>query len=224
MSSNIFLETLRIIYKSKINLILSVLLFFIAISIYTYAILNTGTIETFFQTPILLLVGQVFFTVLNSALIAIATTLFVYLFRKEKKNSNVSFLSVFSALFVSVASTGCYICGTVLLPFLGIAASFATLPLGGLEVKILTVFLLVYSINDLSKKVLGICDYKDNKIYRISLGQKDISIQGSIFSKFKPFLITFSILTLIFALPFIVPQSLKKEVNASNICEHYVHN
>ncbi len=220
-SSKILKNALKLVYTDRFSLVVSAIAFSLSLLLYIFAILQTGTLETFFiMTPFPLLLAQIILSVGNSVLIAISFTFFIYLYRKQKEHSETTFISVISAIFLSVAATGCYVCGTVLLPFLGVAASFAALPFGGLEVKFLTALLLLYSLNDLTNKVLGICFYESNKIYKVIVGNKQLKIKGSTMSQIKPLLVTLFLVMLIFALPFIIPDSIKKDVSASNSCNH----
>ncbi len=215
------INALKVVFQSRAMIISGFSFFTLSMGMYIFAILQTGTFESFFElTPFPILLAQIVLSLLNSILIAIALTFFIYVFRKANEHSELSFLSVISALFLSVASTGCYVCGTVLLPFLGVAASFAALPFGGLEIKFLTVFLLLYSINDLSQKVLGICKYSSDKMYSVKFGQRAFKIRGALLAQLKPIVITIVFLILILTLPVLIPDSLKQEVNASNSCNH----
>lgn len=211
----------KITFNSPKRILIGVFVFILSLILYAYAISETGTFETFFkESPILIVILQIVFGILNSILISIATVEFIHIFTTEHKQSGVSIFGVVSALFFSVASTGCYVCGTVLFPVLGVAASFASLPLGGLEVKILTAFMLLYSVNDLSQKVLGICYYDKNKIYKFQLGTGSLNISAVTVNNIKPIFITGGFIILIVLLPYIVPEGLRTDFSADNVCDH----
>ncbi|MCA9386798.1 hypothetical protein KC669_02065 [Candidatus Dojkabacteria bacterium] len=214
-------NALKKTYSFKISYIITLLVFVFSMYFYFLAITQTGSIQLFFnETPILILIAQVVFSVLNSVLIGIIMSMVWIIFKEKKAQGNLSFLNALAALFLSVAATGCYVCGTVLIPVFGVAASFAALPLGGLEIKILTIFLLIYSLSDASKNVLGLCAIKKSVTYKIKMGNYYYTFTSLFWTRLKPFIVVVVFVILVFAIPLILPNSLKKEVNASNACVH----
>lgn len=109
--------------------------------------------------------SQVILSVINALLIGIAVSFFFYVVEKKAQGSELTSLNALGSLLFSAAVTGCSVCSAFLLPALGIAASLATFPFGGLEIKLFSVLILLYAIWQYSRSVLGICDVpKENRI------------------------------------------------------------
>ena len=211
-------------YTFRSSYIITAVFFLISMYFYALAVSHTGSLEIFFnETPKLILIAQIFFSILNSLLIGMIMSMVWIIFKEKHSQGNLTFLNAFAALFLSVAATGCYVCGTVLIPVFGVAASFAALPFGGLEVKILTVFLLAYSLYDSSKNVLGMCDIKKPKRYLLKLGSLHLTITNHLWGNLRPVLITLCFIVAIFVLPLLLPSSLKKDVSSTNTCEHTIN-
>jgi len=64
---------------------------------------------------------------------------------RRKVSSNGNILSL-TGMFLGIFAPGCVACGLGLVTFFGLAASFATLPLKGLEISILAMIILTVSI------------------------------------------------------------------------------
>ncbi|MEO6728853.1 MAG: hypothetical protein ABIM99_02930 [Candidatus Dojkabacteria bacterium] len=193
------------LFKSKANIITFLIAASLLMALYYAALLRVSSFETFIQSnsPAFVIL-QIVFSILNSVLSALAIVLIIELTRKQKQSGNMNIFQTAISLFISIGTTGCYVCGSILLPSFGIAASFAALPFGGLEIKFITTLLLIYSLNDLQKKVRGIC-----KIYKIKTIQfkynDEVKFQFNIkeWGNYRPILVTFSFVALIFALPLI---------------------
>jgi MFS family permease len=219
------LNAIKQLFTGKLNIFLVVLITTGSDYLYYLAIISTGSLSIFLnETPTVLLIAQVFFSLLNSLLIGVVITMFIDLIRKRRQDSDLSFSGAIVALFFSVVTTGCYVCGTVLLPAIGVAASFAALPFGGLEVKVLTVLLLIYSLKQTSKTYLGICDYDINKKYQFSFGNLSITLSSKRLNGLKSFAIVIAFSVLILSLPSLIPDQFKKEYSESNICLHEYRN
>jgi hypothetical protein len=83
--------------------------------------------------------------------------------KEKKKTSKTSFLQTFASLLFSAAATGCSVCSAFLLPLLGIAASLTAMPFGGLEIKLLSALLLLYTIYEYAKITSGLCKVPKEK-------------------------------------------------------------
>ncbi|GAB4287139.1 MAG: hypothetical protein Kow0081_4980 [Candidatus Dojkabacteria bacterium] len=202
-------------------------LFVGSVYLYALAIESTGSIETFINhSPFLILAFQIFFSLLNSALFSTSIVMLLYVFKQRQKGDGkaVSVIQSVVALFFSVTTTGCYVCGTVLFPVVGIASAFAALPFGGIEVKFLTTLLLIYSILDLSKKVLGICKVDTSKTVEIIAGSKIFKFQTSTLTAFRQTAITFTFVALIFVLPAILPSGNFIKVDSQYVCLDHAGN
>lgn len=197
-------KSLKKVFSQKKYFIISGVTGGLVLVLYYYAIVAGVSWAEFIQANHPLFVFfQIFFSIINALLVGIAISMFVYVLQKRKKTDGLSITQAVVSLFLSVASTGCYVCGSILLPSLGIAASFTALPFGGIEIKILTIILLLYSISQYSNKILEICKIETFRIVRMKIGNKNFSLSTEYVSKAKPFLITGSIVVLIFTLPVI---------------------
>jgi hypothetical protein len=131
---------------------------------YYLVFLQTTTLTVFFLsnnafynwTAILL-------TLVNSLFFGIAVSLTILAWKKRKMLASASTGNSLLGAVFGVISTSCPVCGSVLLPVLGIAGSLAAFPLQGLEIKALSIFLLALAINESSKTVAGICSTGWNK-------------------------------------------------------------
>jgi hypothetical protein len=157
---------------------------------------------------------------INSLLTAIALVMFLKVFRNKKAENKTSIIGTILALFFSVFSTGCYVCGTVLFPAIGLGSSFATMPLGGIEVKIITAAMLIYSVNLLSNNVLGICKVFSNKKFSFKTsGLVLFSISPKFIYQAKHLVIVLIFILSIFLLPLLTPDSVKRTPE-SFICSY----
>lgn len=94
-------------------------------------------------------------SVLNNLLIAVALTFLVYIV-EERRQILAATTNTTIGVFLSLVSVGCAVCGGFLLPLLGIAASLTAFPFQGLEIKVLSIGLLLFSIREMSWKVAGV--------------------------------------------------------------------
>jgi hypothetical protein len=106
--------------------------------------------------------ASIILSITTAILFGISIAMLVYVFKKNKENAKESApSSLFGAIFGAVAS-GCPVCGAWLLPILGIAGSLSVFPFQGLEIKVLAIILLLFSIFQSTNIVLGVCK-SDNK-------------------------------------------------------------
>jgi hypothetical protein len=152
-------------------------------------------------------ISQIVLSLLNAILIGLSLAMFLYVFRQRLvQTNNFNVIQTLGSLFLSIFTTGCYVCGSILLPVVGITTSFATLPFGGLEIKFLTILMLLYSIREFSKSILQICEIKKYKTYKLAGTVSNLTFNLSFFDKLKPFVITLTFVVLIFSLPYILPN------------------
>ncbi len=138
--------------------------------IYYFILLQTATWSTFWESNIPFYnYSQIFLSLVNAVFIGVAITMFIAVLeeRKKDKKKHGSILETLGALVYSVAATGCTVCGAILLPTLGVAASLTALPLGGLEVKFLSSLILLYSLNEYAKTLSGACKVGKDKSKRV---------------------------------------------------------
>ena len=148
--------TLKEIYRSFNNFVLTSSLFVSFTLINYFLLTRTTSFERFLLDNSRLFVFlNILFSLINNLLIAIALTFFVFLIEKRKKTDGASLTNNLLAIFFSLISTGCAVCGGLLLPIFGVAASLTAFPFQGLEIKVISIFLLVVSIYQMSLIILA---------------------------------------------------------------------
>lgn len=189
--------------------------------LYYFAIVSVVSIGYFLtHNPSWVIISQIILILLNSFLTAIAFVMFIKIFKNKKAENKTSIIGTIIAMILSVFSTGCYVCGTVLFPAIGLGSSFASLPFGGIEIKFITLGLLLYSVSLLSNNVLGICKVFSNKKFSLKLsGLKLFSFSDKTIYQLRHFLIIFTFVGAIFILPLVIPESIKRDEN-SFICDY----
>lgn len=111
--------------------------------------------------------GAIFLSLVNNSLIAIVLTQLVFVLEERKKYPGSFLSNSLIGTFLSLISVGCAVCGGFLLPLLGVAASLTAFPLMGLEIKLLSIIILLYSINELNRRIVGVFA-KNNQVKRWS--------------------------------------------------------
>ena len=140
-------------------------IYFVILILLVYLLLNIF-ISGFYNTiPLILVYAKtlnwfklgisIFLTIIIGALIAFNSVL-IYVKYKERKKCKRE-LSLSSACAIGGLVTGvCPLCVTGLIPlilgFIGVSFSFASLPFQGIEVQVLVVIILLMSLINLSKK------------------------------------------------------------------------
>ena len=140
-------------------------IYFVILILLVYLLLNIF-ISGFYNTiPLILVYAKtlnwfklgisIFLTIIIGALIAF-NSVFIYVKYKERKKCKRE-LSLSSAGAIGGLVTGvCPLCVTGLIPlilgFIGVSFSFASLPFQGIEVQVLVVIILLMSLINLSKK------------------------------------------------------------------------
>lgn len=207
--------------QSNTSKLFVVILTLIFLSLYIFAVELTSGIRVY---QILrsneYIAADLIISLVNSALIALSIMMFINIFTL-KRATEQSYLQSLTAMFFSFATTGCYVCGTVLLQTLGLAASLAALPLGGLEIKVLTALLMGYSIYGLSKSVLGICQVRKSKIFAVVYGEHmKLNFTLPQLGTVRSILITSGFVVLIYSLPIFLGgiQTDLNSVNAEGYC------
>lgn len=189
--------------------------------LYYLAITSVVSIDYFLShNPNWIIISQVVLILLNSFFTAIAFVMFIKIFKNKKAENKTSIIGTIIAMIFSVFSTGCYVCGTVLFPAIGLGSSFTTLPLGGIEIKVITLGLLIYSVGLLSNNVLEICRVFSNKKFSLKLsGIVLFSFSDKTIYQLRHLLIIFVFVSAIFILPLVIPESIKRDEN-SFICDY----
>jgi len=217
------INSYKIIIRSARNRIVFVILSLALLGFYYLALTRSVSLPIFIESNSPIFIGlQIILSIINSILGAASIILLLELLKLQKLGGKLSFIQTVSSLFISIATTGCYVCGSIFLPSLGIASGFAALPIGGLEVKIITILLLIFSINDLTKKLLGICIVYEDYMLVVKLDENEIKFNLKHLFALRPALITGFLILLIFILPLILPKT--SLINSTSIysCKHTV--
>mgnify|MGYP001558500281 CR=1 FL=1 len=142
---NINLENIKIIYKNKKYIIISVLVslvIFIALYYLTF----------YFTTPKALrsMEGSFYFyftfvsNFVISVLLGFNVSIILHKIRMKNKAVKESSLTG-SGVVAGAFASGCPVCGSLLLPLIGISGGLAAFPFRGLELKVLAVSLTIVS-------------------------------------------------------------------------------
>lgn len=150
--------------------------------------------------------SQIALSIITAILLGIAITFFFHVLEVRKKGQNISFLETVSSLVFSAAATGCPVCGAFLLPLLGIAASLSALPLGGLEVKLFSILVLLYAISEYAKVITGTCEVPKEKAVRFEKGRLQFNLTRETLPQLKPLPIFLLFVVFVYSLPYIPKQ------------------
>jgi hypothetical protein len=202
---NILVSEIKKLYKDKANIIISLSLFFFSFGVYMiFMRMTTSSWAALWNmNSIIFNLAQIITSLVNAILISVAITMFIKIFKEKKKSENISSVQTIFAILFSLATTGCYVCGTVLLPTLGIITSLGALPFGGIEVKVLTSILLLYSIYEYSKTLSGRCDVYKDKLISFNSGKLLLNPSKNAFMRYKKFFIFTVFIILFISLPLV---------------------
>ena len=145
--------------------------------------------------------SQVILSIINALFIGVSLSMFFHVIEERKKTSKTSFAQSFASLLFSAAATGCSVCSAFLLPTLGIAASLTALPFGGLEVKLLSAFLLIYSMYEYAKIISGLCAIPKEKIVSSEKGQLEFNLTKKTLPQLKPLIVLLFFIVIVYSLP-----------------------
>lgn len=178
---------------------------FIAINVlllYYFLLIQKTTWDAFWQSNTAFYSwSQIVLSVINAVLIGVSVSMLIEVINEKKKTSKTSFLQTFASLLFSAAATGCSVCSAFLLPLLGIAASLTALPFGGLEIKLLSALLLVYTIYEYAKITSGLCKVPKEKVASFKEGQLEIKINRKTLPQLLPLLLLVIFITIVYTLP-----------------------
>ena len=140
-------------------------IYFVILIFLVYLLLNIF-ISGFYNTiPLILVYAKtlnwfklgisIFLTIIIVALIAFNSVL-IYVKYKERKKCKKELTLSSTGAIGGLVTGGCPLCVTGLIPlilgFIGVSFSFASLPFQGIEVQVLVVIILLVSLINLSKK------------------------------------------------------------------------
>lgn len=142
---------LKKIYQRLTFWVLTVAFFFLFLLLDYFLLTRTTSWERFLTDnhPLFVFL-TIILSLLNNLLISFVLTAFVYLLEKKTLVVKSAGINGLIGVGLSLISVGCAVCGGFLLPILGIAASLTAFPLQGLEIKILSVGVLIVSFYQLA--------------------------------------------------------------------------
>ena len=111
---------------------------------------NIGAVYAYVQTFL-----QIALAVLFGINIAMLWYKLKFMSEFASKEANSTTISAVLGVIVS----GCPACGITIASYIGLASFFASFPLFGMELKIIGVILILFSINSLAKN-LNACEFK----------------------------------------------------------------
>jgi hypothetical protein len=201
------MRSLRIVFSDALFSLLGISLTLNLLLAYYLIFLQTTTLEVFFASnKAIYNWSSIILTVLNAVLFGIALAMAAYVLRKRSRPALGETGNGFFAAAFGAISTGCPVCGAWLLPLLGIAGSLAAFPLQGLEIKLLSIFLLFYSIYESSKSIAGSCPVPAEKL--LAWGERDLTLtlNRKTVSQLKPAVVIAASLILVYLLPQLPPK------------------
>ena len=145
--------------------------------------------------------AQVALSVANALFIGIALSMLFNVIEEKKKTSKSSILQTAGSLLFSAAATGCSVCTAFLLPILGIAASLTALPFGGLEIKFLSILVLLYAIYESAKVTSGLCPLPKTTVISTKKGRLELNLSKNTLSQLMPLTVLALFILLVYALP-----------------------
>ena len=149
---SIFHIGLKKIFTKPYSWALMILTTINVLFLYYFLIIQKTTWDSFLQSNSQLYIWlQVFLSIGNAILIGISLSMLFNVIEEKRKVSKGSFVQTLGSLLFSAAATGCSVCSAFLLPALGITASLTAFPFGGLEIKVLSILLLIYAIYEYAK-------------------------------------------------------------------------
>ncbi|OGK11763.1 hypothetical protein A2954_04875 [Candidatus Roizmanbacteria bacterium RIFCSPLOWO2_01_FULL_37_12] len=187
---------------------------------YFFLLIQKTTWDAFLQSNTSFYIFmQIVLSILNAVFIGIALSMFFNVLEEKKKTSKASLLQTLGSLVFSAAATGCSVCSAFLLPALGIAASLTALPFGGLEIKFLSLLLLIYAIYESAKIVSGLCPVPKETIISNNKGKLELNISTKTLPQLTPLLVLILFVIFIYSLPKlpkIVRLNTQKNITAAN--------
>ena len=158
-----FLKAAKIVFCDPLFVFLGINVSINAFLVYYFIFLQTTTFNIFWQTNSLLYSAlSLVLTILICLLFGIAASFVIWSWKNKKQKNPSQTGNGLIGGFLGAFSIGCPSCGSFLLPLLGFYGGLAAFPFQGLEIKILSVFLLMYSTHssakDIARKGKTICE------------------------------------------------------------------
>ncbi len=141
-------------------------------------------------------------TILVSLFFGISITLLIFRWRQASKAKVFEGKGLIGGL-VGAFSIGCPVCGSLLLPVLGVVGGLSVFPFQGLELKLAALFLFIFSIYESSKAISGKICLPEEKFISFSRGNFVFNFNKTALPSLISFLSPFLIIVIVLALPFL---------------------
>jgi len=198
----IFIIGLKKAFSRSYSWALTVFIALNVLLLYYFLLIQKTTWAAFWQSNTAFYSwSQIVLSIINAVLIGASVSMLFEVIKEKKKTSRTSFLQTFASLLFSAAATGCSVCSAFLLPLLGIAASLTALPFGGLEIKLLSALLLIYTIYEYAKITSGLCKIPKEKVASFKEGQLELKINRKTLSQLRPLAFLIIFVVIVYALP-----------------------
>ncbi|NOY15208.1 MAG: hypothetical protein GXP43_03245 [bacterium] len=208
-------QALAKVFRQPVFVLLAVSTATNILFVYYLVLMQTTSWEVFWQSNVAFYNwAQVVLSVLTAVGFGIVIAQMMYVVGQRLAQGG-SWLTSTASLIFSTAVTGCTVCGAVLLPTLGIAASLTALPFGGLEVKLMSLILVGWAVYEYSKVIVGACKVKGRGLITISRSGLEVNwSKENVKSLGTPLLIVAVFLLIVYSLPKL-PPSLKIQFQKS---------
>lgn len=198
----IFSVGLRNTFRKIYSLSLTIFIALNVLLLYYFLLIQKTTWDSFWQSNTAFYSwSQIVLSIINAILIGASISMLVDVIVEKRKSSKTSFLQTFASLIFSAAATGCSVCSAFLLPLLGIAASLTALPFGGLEIKLLSALLLLYTIYEYTKITSGLCKIPKEKIVLFENDQIKVNLKKETAPQLLPLLLLIIFIVIVYTLP-----------------------
>ena len=187
------------------------------IFLYYFILIQNTTWDAFLQSNSQFFTSmQIALSIANAVFVGMAISMLLNVVEEKKNSSKTSFLQTAGSLLFTVAVTGCSVCSAFLLPTLGIAASLTAFPLGGLEIKFLSLLLLGYAMYEYAKPLSGLCPLPKDKILSSKNGKLDINLSKKTLPQLIPMAVLVLFVLFVYALPRL-PNTWKLQTQKSQV-------
>ncbi len=192
------ISSLKLVFFTPFYIFLALSLSLNLLLIYYLIFLKTTTLSLLFSTTNSFYAwSSVFLTILTSLFFGISFSLLIY--RWQQISTQKAFGGKdFIGCFVGALSMGCPVCGSLLLPILGVAGGLSVFPFQGLELKLMAFFLFSLSILESSKIISNQSCLPKEKPIKFEQGKLLLNFNKNTLSFFLPILI----LVIVISLPF----------------------
>lgn len=195
-------KSLKKVFSDPLYFFLAASLGVNLLALYYFIFRQSTTFAVFFSSNNAFYnLSAIILTIINAAFFGIALSLIAFILKKRMIGTASGAGNSFFGAFFGAISSGCPVCGAWLLPILGIAGSLAVFPLQGLEIKLLSIFLLSFSINESAKSIAGL--YPAPKKRLLSWDKKHFTLKFNkeSLSQLKPAFVILTSLLIVYSLP-----------------------